>query len=42
MTIDKQFRADLEGTSKGQMLSIMTGVTHAYEFDYALPTEAPG
>ena len=107
MTIDKQFRGDLEGTSKGQMLSagtdvggsagyvavehvtgtlhglsgtfvlqhtgtmtrgtpslsitvvpdsgtgaltgltgtmtiVMTGGTHAYEFDYALPAEAPG
>ena len=107
MTIDKQFRGDLEGTSKGQMLSagtevggsagyvaiehvtgtlhgrngtfvlqhtgtvargtpclsitvvpdsgtgaltgltgtmaiVMTGGTHAYEFDYALPIEAPG
>jgi hypothetical protein len=107
MTIDKQFQGDLEGTSKGQMLSagtdvggsagyvavehvtgtlhgrsgtfvlqhtgtmtrgtpslsitvvpdsgtgaltgltgtmaiVMTGGTHAYEFDYALPIEAPG
>ena len=107
MTIDKQFRGDLEGTSKGQMLSagtdvggsagyvavehvtgtlhgrsgtfvlqhtgtmtrgtpslsitvvpdsgtgaltgltgtmtiVMNGGTHAYEFDYALPAEAPG
>ena len=26
MSIDKQFRGDLEGTSKGEMLSAMTGV----------------
>jgi hypothetical protein len=26
MTIDKQYHGDLEGTSKGQMLSAMTGV----------------
>jgi hypothetical protein len=26
----------------GTMAIIMTGGTHAYEFDYALPTEAPG
>jgi len=26
LTIDKQFRGDLEGTSRGQMLSAMTGV----------------
>ena len=26
MTIDKQFRGDLEGTSRGQMLSSLTGV----------------
>lgn len=26
MTIDKQFKGDLEGTSKGQMLAMMTGV----------------
>lgn len=26
MTIDKQFEGDLEGTSKGQMLALMTGV----------------
>jgi hypothetical protein len=26
MTIDKQFHGDLSGTSKGQMLAVMTGV----------------
>jgi hypothetical protein len=26
MSIDKQFRGDLEATSQGQMLSVMTGV----------------
>ena len=29
MTIDKQFRGDLEAVSKGQM--------HSYAFDYTLP-----
>lgn len=26
----------------GTMAIVMTGGTHAYEFDYALPIEAPG
>jgi hypothetical protein len=26
----------------GTMAIVMTGGTHAYEFDYALPAEAPG
>jgi hypothetical protein len=42
-SIDKQFRGDLEATSKGEMLSAGIAIIvapdgqHSYEFDYTLP-----